>query len=137
MAATTASLTFYGGEKGGFGITQEGKNEDRAAGLDFEVSTDLFKIWTEIEIFTQRSQKSLAVSQFESLFGVDLAGLVYSPNGDFRGAGKTLVLAKCAENSQSREELLSVRLGHLAGNERSTWEQKSKADTNRSRGSRN
>ena len=108
----SSSLTFYGGEKAGPEISKKGENEDRKVRLDLEVPADLFKTWTEVEIFAQYPEKSLSAPQLQRSLGADLARAVDGSNPNIRVQVRIVrVFAKNAENGQSREQLLRIRLG--------------------------
>ena len=110
----SSSLTFYGGEKAGPEISKKGENEDRKVRLDLEVPADLFKSWTEVEIFAQYPEKSLSVPQLQRSLGADLARAVDGSNPNIRVQVRIVrVFAKNAENGQSREQLCRIRLGNL------------------------
>ncbi len=80
----SASLTFYGGEKGGSEISKKGENEYRNVRLNLEVPADLFKTWTEVEIFAQYPEKSLSVPQLQRSLRADLARAVDGSNPNIR-----------------------------------------------------
>ena len=80
----SSSLTFYGGEIGGSEISEKGENEYRTVRLNLEMPADLFKTWTEVEIFTQYPEKSLSVPQLQRFLRADLARAVDGPNPDIR-----------------------------------------------------